>query len=101
MEILENKSVIQEIKKPWPYLGLWSLDKGCVCAGPVEDSKMDLLCQTEAKNTAQHIAIDKAGKDVSGLHMWNSTRKLLTEFYKPWNEKLATLLDDNRFLFLS
>ena len=31
--------------------------------------------------------------------MWNETRKLLTEYYSSYNERLAKLLQDNRFLW--
>lgn len=32
--------------------------------------------------------------------MWEKTRTLLRDFYRPFNQKLATLLEDDRYLWL-
>ena len=54
--------------------------------------------ETRILNTA--IRVNKRNPAERRLgDMWNETRKLLTEYYSSYNEKLAKLLEDDRFLW--
>ena len=58
----------------------------------LSDQKMDKITKMDRSNTKG------PGKEAIGS-MKDETRKLLYEFYKPFNEELARLLHDQRFNF--
>jgi hypothetical protein len=48
------------------------------------------------------VNVDKANMGYRRMQqgeMFSSTRRVLTDFYQPYNQRLATLLDDTRFLW--
>lgn len=40
------------------------------------------------------------GHQNSSMTMWDKTKKILDDFYQPYNAELADLLGDNKFLWL-
>ncbi|ELT90371.1 hypothetical protein CAPTEDRAFT_150358 [Capitella teleta] len=64
---------------------------------PVSD---DILFEID-KDTVHNTAVQRSGKGttVGELLMWDSTKKIIQDFYRPWNDKLVQLLGDDKYSF--
>jgi len=60
---------------------------------PVSDVQLSKIISRKHINEQSFLHTDER------LHMMSSTRNLLAQFYKPFNQKLAQLLGDDRFLW--
>ena len=61
-----------------------------ICPGPIEITEDDATNINEEKPKFQHKVKPE---------MLDETKRLLQEFYKPFNEELARTLNDNRYLW--
>ena len=70
------------------------------------DQPSDSVYQNITEGMIRYRVLPYRGTDFNGSNMqtfhklmWPQTRQLLDDFYRPYNEKLATLLGDDRFKF--